>query len=112
MAQVVITINYREYAVVCENGQELHIMKLARLLDEKAKALTQALGHINESQLLAMIGLLIADELTETQKAAAVPAPSAAISPDTLSELDTELSENINSLNESIKSVALKLKSL
>ena len=39
MAQVIITINYREYAISCDNGQEIQIMKLGRMLDEKAKSL-------------------------------------------------------------------------
>ena len=68
MAQVIITINYREYPISCDNGQEIQIMKLGRLLDEKAKSLTSALGHINENQLLAMVGLLLADELSELKK--------------------------------------------
>ena len=37
MAQITITINSREYAIACEDGQELHIMQLSRMLDEKAK---------------------------------------------------------------------------
>ena len=37
MAQVTITINSREYAVACEDGQEVHIIQLSRMLDEKAK---------------------------------------------------------------------------
>ena len=36
MAQVTITINSREYAVACEDGQEVRIYQLARILDEKA----------------------------------------------------------------------------
>lgn len=122
MAQVIITINYREYAVSCDNGQEIQIMKLGRILDEKAKALTSALGHINENQLLAMVGLLLADELSELKKAAAQPAPQPAESPQAmqaaplseteLAALDAEFSASINSLNEAIKSVALQLKSV
>lgn len=111
MAQVIITINYREYAISCENGTEGHIIRLGRLLDEKAKALTKALGHINESQLLAMVGLIIADELSELKKASAAPTASPASTAD-ISGLDTELAENLNSLNEVIKSVASKIKSV
>lgn len=111
MAQVVITINRREYAISCENGEEIHIMKLARLLDDKAKSLTSALGQINENQLLAMVGLLIADELSELQKAqTATPSPQS--EPKDLSALDNELSESINSLTETIKSIASKIKSV
>lgn len=135
MAQVIITINYREYPISCDNGQEIQIMKLGRMLDEKAKALTSSLGHINENQLLAMVGLLLADELSELKKAAssvpssqsaAAPAPAAPLPPaatpeqpgsfpiseEELSSLDAELAQDINSLNEAIKSVALQLKSV
>lgn len=55
MAQVTITINSREYAVACEDGQEVRILQLARMLDEKAKMLTQASGQVNENMLLAMV---------------------------------------------------------
>ena len=123
MAQVIITINYREYPISCDNGQEIQIMKLGRLLDEKAKSLTSALGHINENQLLAMVGLLLADELSELKKtvssapaaqASSTPTPASPasatatseqnthspISEEELSSLDAELAQNINSLNE------------
>lgn len=148
MAQVIITINYREYPISCDNGQEIQIMKLGRLLDEKAKSLTSALGHINENQLLAMVGLLLADELSELKKTvSSAPAPAASLPPaatppaaqasstptpaspasatatseqnthspiseEELSSLDAELAQNLNSLNEAIKSVALQLKSV
>lgn len=148
MAQVIITINYREYPISCDNGQEIQIMKLGRLLDEKAKSLTSALGHINENQLLAMVGLLLADELSELKKTvSSAPTPAASLPPaatppaaqasstptpaspasatatseqnthspiseEELSSLDAELAQNINSLNEAIKSVALQLKSV
>lgn len=77
MAQITITINSREYAVACDNGQEAYTMSLARMLDEKARMLTAGGGHINENMLLAMVGLLMADELSETKKklAAGTPEP-------------------------------------
>jgi len=129
MAQVIININHREYAISCENGEEVRIMKLGRLLDEKAHSLTQALGPINENQLLAMVGLLIADELTDLKKTIAeapdpvlnstpvqqAPAPeprAPAITEQDLEEADTAIAEQLNSLNAAIKSIALKLKSI
>ncbi|MBO5038680.1 MAG: cell division protein ZapA [Alphaproteobacteria bacterium] len=111
MAQVIITINRREYAISCENGEEIHIMKLGRLLDDRAKSLISALGQINENQLLAMVGLLIADELTELKKAQ-TPAPIPQTEPTDLTALDNELAADIDSLNEAIKSVATKIKSV
>lgn len=112
MAQVIITINRREYAISCENGSEGHIIRLGRLLDDKAKALTSALGQINENQLLAMVGLIIADELSELKKANSDTASTSSINPEDFAQLDEQLSQNLNSLNETIKSIATKLKSV
>ena len=113
MAQVIITINRREYAISCENGTEGHILRLGALLDNKAKALTSALGQINENQLLAMVGLIIADELSELKKSTQNQAQPAQTSPSTdLTAIDEELSANINSLNDVIKSIATNLKSV
>ena len=125
MAQVIININHREYPISCENGEEANIIRLGRMLDEKAQSLTKALGPINENMLLAMTGLLIADELNDLKKTivptpttSATPTPvsnasiESAISEKDLEDLDTALASNINSLNETIKSVALKLKSI
>jgi len=122
MAQVTITINHREYAISCEDGEEAHILKLSRLLDDRANSLTKALGPINENLLLAMVGLLVADELNEARQATssnmapAEPAPTlvvnTGVSKEDLQILDTELAQNLNSLTDLIKSVALKLKSI
>lgn len=111
MAQVTITINNREYAVACEDGQEVRIFQLARLLDEKAKLITNGAGHVNENMLLAMIGLLVADELNELKKGnkatSAEPVDNSRIL-----ELDKTLAGNIKKLNEQIKSIASNLESL
>ena len=65
MAEVVIQIGDREYGIACGDGQEGHIIFLSKLLDEKAQMLKKSVGQINENQLLAMVGLLVADELED-----------------------------------------------
>ena len=80
MAQVTISINSREYAIACEDGQELRILQLSRILDEKAKLLTDGSTQISESMLLAMIGLLLADELSELKKNKGIPETDSKIS--------------------------------
>ena len=67
MAQVTIQINGREYAVACGDGEEGHLIELSRVLDAKAKMLIGAGMQINENQLLAMVALLIADELQDAK---------------------------------------------
>ncbi len=115
MAQVTITINSREYAVACEDGQEVRIIQLSRILDEKARLLTQGGGQVNENMLLAMVGLLLADELTELKKSNGIPLQTPAqpqIDEKQIAELDNLLTGKINSLINQIKSVASKIESL
>lgn len=122
MSQVTITINSREYAVACEDGQEVSIIKLSRLLDEKAKLLTQGNQQVNENMLLAMVGLLLADELTELKKNIAAGNPTAAAassapvvqgySEDDVKSLDTALAAQIKELTGQINSVANQIKLL
>ena len=73
MAQVTIQINGREYAIACGDGEEGHIFELARILDDKAKLLTGGGTQVNENQLLAMVSLLVADELQDAKKSAGEP---------------------------------------
>ena len=118
MSQVTITINSREYAVACEDGQEVSIIKLSRILDEKAKLLTQGNQQVNENMLLAMVGLLLADELTELHKSIA-DGTTPAVAPiiqgyddNDVSKLDECLSEQIKKLTNQIKSIANQIKML
>lgn len=113
MAQVTITINSREYAVACEDGQEVRIMQLSRLLDEKARMITGGSLQVNENMLLAMVGLLLADELTELKKRhipAAAPAPT--VDNSRLLDMDASLAEKLQNLAQEINSVAKKIESL
>lgn len=107
MAQVTITINSREFAVACEDGQEVRIMQLARMLDDKAKLITQSLGQVNENMLLAMVGLLLADEINELKRPGSGEQKTAAtVEASRIVEIDKALSEQIKKLSEEIKSVA------
>lgn len=111
MAQVTITINSREYAVACEDGQEARIYQLAGILDEKAQALTGGSMQVNENMLLAMVGLVLADELSELKKGNKVPAPQDRQDIDTakILELDNAVSEKLKSLDEKLNLLANEL---
>ncbi|RHW16340.1 cell division protein ZapA [Sphingomonas gilva] len=63
MAQIVITVGGREYAVTCRDGEEDHLRKLGTLLDARAEEARQAVGGVNETRQLLLAGLLLADEL-------------------------------------------------
>jgi cell division protein ZapA len=65
MAQVSVTINGRQFRMACEDGQEDHLMGLARELDSRIDGLRTKFGEIGDTRLTVMAALTIADELGE-----------------------------------------------
>ena len=106
MAQVTVTINSREYPIACESGQEARIMQLAGVLEEKARLLKDISGQISENMLLAMIGILVADDLLEARKNNPAPVTPAG------EDAARELSARLRVVSEKIKAVAKQIESL
>lgn len=123
MAQVTITINSREYGIACDDGQEARILRLAKILDEKARMLTAGGGQINENMLLAMSGLLLADDLLEARQQKNNPTQNEPIvqtvekvvekivEPD-LSPLDEQLAQTLKEVTEKIKTLASEIETM
>jgi cell division protein ZapA len=65
MSQVSVTINGRQFRMACEDGQEGHLLNLARDLDGRIEGLRAKFGEIGDSRLTVMAALTIADELAE-----------------------------------------------
>lgn len=68
MAQVNVTINGRNYRMACEDGQEEHLMRLARDIDQKIEDLRGNFGEVGDSRLTVMAALTVADDLVEAEK--------------------------------------------
>ena len=68
MAQVNVSINNRQYRMACEDGQEDHLRKLAKDLDDRINTLRGRFGEIGDARLVVMAALMIADEVAETGK--------------------------------------------
>src|SRR5271166_4064823 len=68
MAQVSVTINGRQYRMACEDGQESHLMRLAKDLDLRIGELRAKFGEIGDMRLTVMAALTVADELVEAGK--------------------------------------------
>ncbi|MEM8986575.1 MAG: cell division protein ZapA [Pseudomonadota bacterium] len=66
MAQVVITVNDRNYTITCDDGQENRLKQLAKYLDMHVSRLSGEIGQIGDTRLLLMSALVIADELSES----------------------------------------------
>ncbi|MEC7488130.1 MAG: cell division protein ZapA [Pseudomonadota bacterium] len=104
MAQVEVTVNNRDYQIICDDGQEDHLIQLAENIDKRLKGLVVAVGQVGESRLLVMLSLLLADELAETHAALqnhnVGPANAA-----TVEHVENALAEAINEVAERIESV-------
>src|SRR5579872_6360625 len=68
MSHVNVTINGRQYRMACEDGQESHLMRLAKDLDQRIEKLRESFGEIGDMRLTMMAALTIADELSESGK--------------------------------------------
>jgi cell division protein ZapA len=67
MGEVSVRVNGRAYPVGCEDGQEQHVMRLARLFDEHVSQVARDVGQLGETRLFLLGALLLADELAETR---------------------------------------------
>lgn len=66
MSQVSVTINGKQYRMACEDGQEGHLLRLAKDLDERIGKLRGSFGEIGDTRLTVMAALTLADELVES----------------------------------------------
>ena len=65
MTQVSVTINGRQFRMACEDGQEGHLMNLARELDARIGTLRSKFGEIGDTRLTVMAAITVTDELAE-----------------------------------------------
>lgn len=63
MGNVTLAIGGREFMLACADGEEAHVLRLARLIDSKATA-SGAVGQ-TETRMLLFAALMMADELHE-----------------------------------------------
>ena len=67
MAQISVEVNGRPYAVGCEDGQEAHLMELAKVFDHQVRQVGQDMGQLGDTRLFLMGALLLADELSDAR---------------------------------------------
>ena len=70
MAQVTIRINGYSYTLGCKDGEEKHLEAMAEEVNRRVDAMRQAVGASNESRMLVLAALSMADEIYEMSKAA------------------------------------------
>ena len=67
MPHVSVTIAGRQYRMACDEGQEEHLIRLARDIDDRITQLRGAFGEIGDQRLVIMAALTIADNLAEAR---------------------------------------------
>ena len=72
MAEISITINGRNYGIACDDGQEKRVQELARYVDTRLKEIARAGAASNESHLLVLTSIILADEIAD-MKAQGIP---------------------------------------
>ncbi len=110
MEIVSIAVGGRRYRIQCGPGEVARVTELARAVDARAAGLSGRLGHLEESMLLVLTCLTLADELDQArgeadrQRAAADDAVSAAHEA-TVARIETAASR-LSELAERISQVA------
>ncbi len=67
MAEVNVRINNQSYAISCDDGQEQHVLKLARQVDAKVQEIRQASGASDANHLLVLAAIITANDLHDVQ---------------------------------------------
>lgn len=71
MAEVNISINGRKFGIACDDGQEQRVIDLANFVDSRLQEISKAGAGSNESHLLVLTSIVMADELFDMRDAAA-----------------------------------------
>lgn len=71
MAEVTISVGGRSYAMHCGDGEEAHLLRLARAVDAKIAGLRGAGTGLTEVRQLLYAAIFLADDLHDARAAAA-----------------------------------------
>lgn len=63
MSEITLTINGRSFGISCDNGQEQRVLDLGHYVDSRLKEISKAGAASNESHLLVLTALMLADEV-------------------------------------------------
>ncbi|MDG1069645.1 MAG: cell division protein ZapA [Sulfitobacter sp.] len=67
MPEVKITIGGRQFDVACQEGEESYLHSAAKMLDDEAQVLADAVGRMPEARMLLMAGLMLADKTASVE---------------------------------------------
>jgi cell division protein ZapA len=68
MPEVNVEIGGRKYRMACEEGQQAHLIALAKRFDAQVEGIKGAVGEIGDTRLTVMAGIAVLDELAEAER--------------------------------------------
>jgi cell division protein ZapA len=68
VAQINVTINGRQFRMACEDGQEEHLLRLAKDFDQRVEKIRAQFGEVGDMRLTIMAALTLGDEMSEAIK--------------------------------------------
>jgi len=68
VAQINVSINGRQFRMACEDGQEDHLLRLAKDFDERVGKIRTQFGEVGDMRLTIMAALTLGDEMSEAIK--------------------------------------------
>jgi cell division protein ZapA len=108
MGQVSVPVNGRSYAIICEDGQENRIRRLAQYVDAKVAEFVGSVGQAGEARLLLLAALVIADELSDANEALQ---QQRGRPPSAVAEENAAVATGIHGIAQRIESIAARLES-
>ncbi len=63
MAEVSVTIHGKVYGIACDDGQERRVQELGKYVDMRLREIAGSGAATNESHLLVLTALVLADEI-------------------------------------------------
>lgn len=68
MSVMNLTIHGKEYQIACDDGQEAHLGALAQQFNDRLSQIARSTGRIQESTLMVLGALMMADEVDEMSR--------------------------------------------
>lgn len=102
MAVVNVTVNGRPYDIACDESQVARVAELGREVDSRAQMLVKQIGNVPDARLLVMVGLMLADELSDSREQLRATGSDAAA----LAEGDGRVAEGIEALARRVEAIA------
>lgn len=68
MGQITLTVAGRSHTIACRDGEEMHLERLERMLNQHAATALHASGGLSGERTMLFLALILADLLDEAER--------------------------------------------